>query len=209
LSWNLTAPELFFESQDEDEDEEQVLPGFTNSANATVVPVEGSVLKGAGPVRVDSTLSYVIFRDTSTGASLPFNSGWLLASSNTILDEAQTNATSFVEAANEVAVEFTWSRGNTYLLIEVQNSGTLGVLLGSIFGWGATVIAVFVIIGKALEWTFFKCGKRRARAVSFFMDHYEKGGDIETRVGAGENYCTETQMQAPESVAFEKSSVDL
>ena len=66
ISWNISAPEILFSSVDDDERP----PGFLNNASELVLPRNKSVIKGQQPVSVVATLTYVIFKDSTTRASV-------------------------------------------------------------------------------------------------------------------------------------------
>ena len=185
ISWEIKAPTITFVLDDEGE-QENAEAAFVNRGRATVLPANASVFKGATPTEVDGTLTYVIFRDETTGASVRSAEGWLLSALRTGVT-SEVTAARFNQVQNSVGVSFNLARSPTYLAISVENATPLGVLIGAILGYGGSVVAALVIVGKALEWSFTKCcHKPRSRTMDFFMAQMEEGGSIEKRCEKGE-----------------------
>lgn len=145
---------------------------YVNFVAGTELPSAGSVFKGSTPTVIDVATSYVQFNDSSIVTSIGYSRGWELTGA-TVTDGAQATAANFGTQSNEVSLSFRFDRGATYVFVEAQPATAPGILIGAIFGYGATVMAVLVILGKAMEWCSNWRGKARSHAHAFFMRPYE------------------------------------
>ncbi len=162
-----------------------------NYMNGTILPKRiGSLFKGLTPTNVIIDVTWAQLNDTTIGARIESQKGWLLGSVNVLQGGEVKDAIAFSSAQNSASIQFTLARSPFYLRVLVQPTGSFAVVFGSILAFTFTINNGLAMAGKTLEWMMVTCCKKqRNKTQEFFMRPYE-GPELEAMAGF-KNYNTD------------------